>query len=222
MRGMQGTVAVTLATVVGALLGGPASAHAATVTYNAEQRFGLDNITYQADPGERNQLRLYHDSPVHERLRMVNLTDGTNVILPAASPGPEGELLPTLTQCVVAPITAAYCRFRDVTNVHNAFGVQAFLGDGNDLGRVSYVAHPGYRLQFGFDGGTGNDHLLGSPERDFFTGGPGADRIDAGAGDDIVSARDGEADTVDCGPGADIVEFADPVDQLSGCEDVRF
>jgi hypothetical protein len=83
------------------------------------------------------------------------------------------------------------------------------------------------------DGGAGADKLDGGFGDDTIAGGPGRDAISADLaggdcgplwckypyGNDVVDARDGEADTVDCGPGEDRVT-ADANDVLSGCESV--
>lgn len=84
------------------------------------------------------------------------------------------------------------------------------------------------------DGGPGDDYLEGGWNNDTIIGGPGRDTIfgdDTGAhcnywtwcrlpfGDDVIDARDGEADTVDCGIGTDTVR-ADPIDVLTNCEKV--
>jgi Ca2+-binding RTX toxin-like protein len=65
-------------------------------------------------------------------------------------------------------------------------------GDGNDLLRGGYWPD---RLS----GGAGNDTLLGGINSDRLTGGPGNDILRGQGGQDILFARDGEADLVDCG-----------------------
>ncbi len=85
------------------------------------------------------------------------------------------------------------------------------------------------------DGGAGDDRVEGGFGNDTLTGGPGRDQIygdrtDAQCGlfetctvpfgNDIIDARDGEADVVDCGVGTDSVK-ADAIDTLSGCESVE-
>jgi Ca2+-binding RTX toxin-like protein len=83
------------------------------------------------------------------------------------------------------------------------------------------------------DGGTGNDHVEGGLGNDTVTGGPGRDTIygDATAsrctyysckipfGNDVINARDGEADNIDCGIGQDKATV-DAVDVVSNCETV--
>jgi Ca2+-binding RTX toxin-like protein len=84
------------------------------------------------------------------------------------------------------------------------------------------------------DGGAGNDHVEGGLGNDTVTGGPGRDTIygDATAsrctyysckipfGNDVINARDGEADNVDCGIGQDKA-VVDAVDTVANCETVE-
>lgn len=85
------------------------------------------------------------------------------------------------------------------------------------------------------DGGAGPDVLDGGFGDDVITGGPGADRISADlaggdcgplwckepSGNDVVQARDGEADSITCGPGTDraVVDRVDTV--APDCETVE-
>lgn len=84
------------------------------------------------------------------------------------------------------------------------------------------------------DGGPGNDRLEGGFGNDTITGGPGKDEIFGDRtgeqcglfesctvpfGNDVIDARDGEADQVDCGPGTDKATV-DAIDTVSGCEEV--
>ena len=84
------------------------------------------------------------------------------------------------------------------------------------------------------DGGAGNDHVEGGLGNDTVTGGPGRDTIygDATAsrctyysckipyGNDVINARDGEADNIDCGIGQDKATV-DAVDVVANCETVE-
>ena len=83
------------------------------------------------------------------------------------------------------------------------------------------------------DGGPGDDRLEGGYGHDTLTGGPGRDTIFGDEtsqrcsygdectvvpyGNDTISARDGEADTVDCGVGDDRA-VVDHVDVVANCE----
>ena len=84
------------------------------------------------------------------------------------------------------------------------------------------------------DGGDGDDQLEGGFGDDVLTGGPGRDVIAADFtgsqcgwlqsctvphGNDVVHARDGEADTIDCGVGTDKA-IVDRIDTVSECEEV--
>ncbi len=86
------------------------------------------------------------------------------------------------------------------------------------------------------DGGPGNDVLNAGFGNDVLTGGPGQDTIFADAtsascgywsytckipfGNDVVNARDGEADTIDCGVGEDRA-IVDKIDVVANCETVE-
>ena len=83
------------------------------------------------------------------------------------------------------------------------------------------------------DGGAGNDQVEGGLGNDTVTGGPGQDIIygDATAsrctwysckipfGNDVINARDGEADSIDCGIGQDKATV-DAIDTVTNCETV--
>ena len=83
------------------------------------------------------------------------------------------------------------------------------------------------------DGGAGNDTVEGGRGNDTVTGGPGRDTIYGDAtsshcswysckipfGNDIIQARDGEADNIDCGIGTDTA-VVDTVDVVANCETV--
>ncbi|WP_167288834.1 calcium-binding protein [Nocardioides seonyuensis] len=85
------------------------------------------------------------------------------------------------------------------------------------------------------DGGAGDDTLEGGYGHDTITGGPGRDTIFADEtsqrcsyltdcvvvpfGNDLILARDGEADVIDCGVGDDRA-VVDPVDTATNCEEV--
>jgi hypothetical protein len=84
------------------------------------------------------------------------------------------------------------------------------------------------------DGGAGNDQVEGGLGNDVVTGGPGQDTIfgDATAshctyysckipfGNDVIYARDGEADNIDCGIGQDKA-IVDAIDTVANCETVE-
>ena len=84
------------------------------------------------------------------------------------------------------------------------------------------------------DGGAGDDRIEGGFNHDTLTGGPGKDLIygDQTArcgtsdivcvpyGNDVIDARDGEADVIDCGPGTDRAAV-DAIDVVANCETVE-
>ena len=83
------------------------------------------------------------------------------------------------------------------------------------------------------DGGAGNDTVEGGRGNDTVTGGPGRDTIYGDAtsshcswysckipfGNDVIQARDGEADNIDCGIGTDTA-VVDTIDVVANCETV--
>jgi len=83
------------------------------------------------------------------------------------------------------------------------------------------------------DGGPGADRVEGGYNNDVLTGGPGRDTIFGDSttdtcnylsckipfGNDVIFARDGEADTIDCGPGEDRAEV-DAIDVVANCEQI--
>jgi Ca2+-binding RTX toxin-like protein len=62
-----------------------------------------------------------------------------------------------------------------------------------------------------FNAGNGNDDI---------TPGAGRDIVNGQGGDDTISARDSERDTIDCGAGVDKVT-ADRTDAIKNCEYVK-
>lgn len=124
---------------------------------------------------------------------------------------------------------------------HAAFGVQAWLGDGNDdfvdfdasmqdmvSGEDGDDAVSGLGGSDYIDGGPGGDHhtrlqpssngdfgLAGGAGDDFIYGGPGNDVVDGEGGDDTV-AGDGGDDAVSGGEGLDSIYGDDENDQTTG------
>ncbi len=86
------------------------------------------------------------------------------------------------------------------------------------------------------EGGKGKDKLKGGPGKDVLSGGPGNDRMVGGAGEnqfnmangveqgspgnDVINARNGQADEIDCGAGDDTVYVDRVEDGVYGCEKV--
>jgi hypothetical protein len=118
------------------------------------------------------------------------------------------------------------------------FTVWANLDEGNStlLGHGGNDKLIAGDYQDTIDGGPGNDAINAGFGNDTITGGPGQDTINADAttascgwfsytckipfGNDVVDARDGEADSVDCGVGEDRA-MVDPIDTVTGCETVE-
>jgi Ca2+-binding RTX toxin-like protein len=82
-------------------------------------------------------------------------------------------------------------------------------------------------------GGSGSDVVAGGAENDVVDGGPGGDQLygeyrlgcaiwSCASGDDVIRARDGEADFVECGDGDDraTVDRTDVLDMLRTCDAV--
>jgi hypothetical protein len=117
------------------------------------------------------------------------------------------------------------------------FTVYANIDEGNStiLGNGGNDKLTASDYQDTLDGGAGNDVLNAGFGNDVVTGGPGQDTIFADAtsascgyfsytckipfGNDVVNARDGEADTIDCGVGEDRA-VVDAIDTVANCETV--
>jgi Ca2+-binding RTX toxin-like protein len=117
------------------------------------------------------------------------------------------------------------------------FTVYANLDEGNStlIGNGGNDKLTAGDYQDTLDGGPGNDVINGGFGNDVLTGGPGQDTILADAtsascgwysytckipfGNDVVNARDGEADTIDCGVGEDRA-VVDAIDIVTNCETV--
>jgi Ca2+-binding RTX toxin-like protein len=117
------------------------------------------------------------------------------------------------------------------------FTVYANIDEGNStlLGNGGNDKLTAGDYQDTVDGGPGNDVLNAGFGNDVVTGGPGQDTIFADAtsascgwfsytckipfGNDVVNARDGEADTIDCGVGEDRA-IVDAIDVVANCETV--
>lgn len=123
-----------------------------------------------------------------------------------------------------------------LTDADDVVDIWANLGGGNSTvaaaGGNDRVTGGSYGETI--DGGAGDDRLEGGFGDDALTGGPGRDQIYGDRtgeqcglfetctvpfGNDVIDARDGEADSVDCGPGNDRATV-DALDTVSGCETV--
>jgi len=117
------------------------------------------------------------------------------------------------------------------------FTVYANIDEGNStlIGNAGNDKLTAGDYQDTLDGGPGNDVLNGGFGNDVITGGPGQDTIFGDAtsascgyfsytckipfGNDVINARDGEADTIDCGVGEDRA-IVDAIDIVANCETV--
>src|SRR4051812_27122620 len=143
------------------------SARAGTVTWESGFSSFGDSVIYQASQGETNDVTITLSPSTGPGTAII--TDRRNVVLPA--PGS----VETLQHCTFAT-GRAVC-----TNSARPFmGANMYLGDGDDRG---HIEAPSANQTGGFDGGAGNDVLVGGLEDDGFTGGAGADDIHGGGGD---------------------------------------
>lgn len=103
-----------------------------------------------------------------------------------------------------------------VVEIDNAFGPGATLRLTGTDGADS-VNFSGQAIQsvLRYDGGAGNDSIVGHHGTDLLVGGAGDDTIDGGAGHDWINGGDGN-DTLYGGAGDDLVVGADGDDYLNG------
>lgn len=199
---------MTHRTLTTALLGAalilPAGASAATVT-----RAGDGTLVYTASPGVVNVASVQTQDDTG---KTVVYTDGEPITAAPADCEVTGDA--EIATCPPAP------------------AARLELGDGDDIGRISYSVTIPVTLSGGpgrdelhanggaatLDGGPGDDTLDGSDFADTLTGGDGNDHLDGDAGPDHlmgdagddVLAPDGQEspspDVVDGGPGFDAIE----------------
>jgi Ca2+-binding RTX toxin-like protein len=117
-------------------------------------------VSYTADPGERNDVRV-----VHRESSLAVSDSGASIRAPAWCTGGGSHL-------VTCDFTTAVARIR----VAAGDGADRVDGSTVSLGTPVIVS-----------GGTGNDTLIGSPIEDTLTGGSGNDAIDGGGGTDTAS-----------------------------------
>jgi|SRR3954470_9696472 Ca2+-binding RTX toxin-like protein len=166
---MPATRCVVLCLSVLAVTASPA--RAGTVTWESGFSNWGDSVYYDASSGETNDVTITLSPSTGPGTAII--IDRGNVVLP--QPGS----VETLQHCRFAT-GRAVC-----TNSARPFmGTGMHLGDGNDRG---HIEAPSANQTGGFDGGAGNDVLIGGTENDGFTGGEGADDIHGGGGamDDV-------------------------------------
>ena len=123
-------------------------------------------------------------------------------------------------------------QFSSIENLRGTSGNDIFTGAASPSTIVGFEGGPGDDVLVGndaanvLDGGAGKDSLSGAggadllsggTQDDAVTGGTGTDAMLLGAGDDSFAADEGEADVVDCSTGIDTGAF-DVLDALTDCE----
>lgn len=195
------------------LLGFPAAAHAARVTFDLTAGEGAeDEVVFRAAPGERNRVRVRLNRPK----RSMTIVD-TGV----ARISVERARFPT---CRSGGARRVVCRLAAVVlRAGNGDDRVEFVGGGAapappvtdpvrflDLVVAREDARANGAIPEATDvaGGRGNDTIIGSDGDDVIAPGPGRDPVDARAGDDVVvETPDGVNDSIRCGAGIDGLEF---------------
>ena len=172
----------------------PGSAWAGEGRYDDDPAAGLvvfDSATLGDDDGKRDRVTAKIDTNW-----LVWLDADGEAITPAAD-----GIDTTLRSCTFL-VHSARCGLAGM--------VKVWLGEGNDVGRLTG------------QGGGGPRTLVGGPGKDVLWGGPGFtdDVLVGSGGDDVIHAAGWWRDVVDCGPGVDTV-YADATDELTGCEVVE-
>jgi Ca2+-binding RTX toxin-like protein len=181
-------------TIVGTMLIGAASAHASSLISTG----GM--ITYNADPGEKNDVLV-----------------GTGTLL--------GGTVPTYTfkDADANPITVdgGPCQLIDGIGMCRQEFVGSIVVNTRDRDDTAQVAETvligalmiGGRGSDSLIGGPGNDILKGNDGRDSLRGREGADRYQGGRGRDTLQTLDGRRDVlISCGDGGGDVLRKDKVD----------
>lgn len=174
---MPGSIRAAVAAVV-ALVCVPATAAAGEariegVTVGEGSRaFEAKLLRYDAEPGEVNDVLV------------VLGTSGTEALVRDAAGVSLGS---SCRRADSGDPTAAICDFGELADGQDGFGrpeARLALGDGDDRARVEGSRIPGGAYDPGgdFDGGPGDDLLVGGLGANRFDGGPGNDHIDAGFG----------------------------------------
>jgi Ca2+-binding RTX toxin-like protein len=178
------TIAAALAAFVALQLGATGSAHAATVSKEANGA-----VTYEAAAGENNELS------VSESGGYVYFTDPAGV---NPAPGCVG-VSATTARCDSAGIPRIYVHLADGANDFDTAAPRPVTVDG--VGAIENVLYGG---PFGdvLEGADGDDRLGGGGGDDVLAGSGGRDQIIGGAGDDQL-AGGSDVDFLEGGLGAD-------------------
>ena len=203
-----------LATLAGAMVLGPAAiggisdATAATISYDS-----AGALHYQAAPGETNQPSFQGDSGT------LLIVDADGVRHEDRSGTCRPGYVDYIVECPMpGAIDADLGDGADRASAGSGLPAGVALtvrgGDGADKLKATLVEN-----RVGFDGGAGNDELIGGESTDTLAGGPGEDTIDGRGAADTVLGGDGNdllagdghnteagADLIDGGPGYDRIE----------------
>ncbi len=171
-----------LAAVLAGLLAAPSARANAVVTYNTATHGAtvVTAITIRGDVVENDDIRV---------------EQGSSVIISRAGGGLDPATLP----CTGGDPQPISCP--------SAQSISIDLGGGNDTLRTSGVSIP--LLVAGGDGddqlqgGNADDVLAGGANNDTLNGGPGVDSYFGEGGNDVIDARDGNAERISCGTGND-------------------
>jgi hypothetical protein len=150
----------------------PAAASAATLGRAAD-----GTLTYTAGAGVANTVDVQ------------TADDGGTVVYTSGEP------------MTVVPSGCTLAGEEEIATCPAAPAARVDLGDGDDIGRVSF----GSKVPTTILGGAGNDELDGWDNADVLDGGPGDDVVDGRGGADRVAGGDGN-DEVDGGAGSDTLD----------------
>jgi Ca2+-binding RTX toxin-like protein len=183
------------ACILAAVLAGPGTARAATLTNVG------GTLTYSANAGHRNQVAFDEGPPGTVRVERFLLGDPLN----------DDD-----------PISALGCVVNLPGDVYTCTAVTRVLADGGDGDDILDAAGVNRRSsgltaapsQLG--GGPGDDTLNGGAQADTLTGGAGDDALTGKSGNDVLNGEEGDdtlvgdagADTYSGGPGLDLARFS--------------
>lgn len=193
-------IAIAL-TVIGTMLLGVTSAHAATLTESG----GI--IYYVADQGERNDVQVGVDTILGGTIRVYSFKDAdANPISVAGGPC---ELINGVGMCRQAFVKSFVIDARDRDDTITL----ATAGTGTVPPLALGALMIGGRGVDVLTGGLGNDILKGNDGRDSLRGREGADVYKGGRGRDTLQTLDGTRDTfISCGDGGGDVLRKDKID----------
>ena len=193
-------IAIVL-TILGTMLLGASSAHAATLTESG----GI--IYYVADQGERNDVQVGVDSILGDTVRVYSFKDAD--ANPIHVTGGACELINAVGMCRQAFIRSFVINARDRDDTVTVTTAGTSLVPPLNLGAL-IIGGRGVDVLMG---GLGNDILKGNDGRDSLRGREGADVYKAGRGRDTLQTLDGQRDVfISCGDGNGDVLRKDKID----------